>query len=83
MTIDYIVASLPTLVFDQPPAISWAKFVSLCADAGKGVDELTGEKWADLETQLKNAVAQMGQTQIGDGVNGLNVHIHGKKVFHS
>lgn len=57
MTIDYIVASLPALVFDQPPAISWEKFASLCADAGKGVDELTGEKWADLETQLKNAVA--------------------------
>ena len=57
MTIDYIVASLPALVFDQPPAISWEKFASLCADAGKGIDELTGEKWADLETQLKNAVA--------------------------
>jgi hypothetical protein len=57
MTIDYIVASLPALVFDQPPAISWAKFASLCVDAGREIDELTGGKWADLEAQLKNAVA--------------------------
>ena len=57
MTIDYIVASLPALVFDQPPAISWEKFASLCAEAGREIDGLTGEKWADLETQLKNAVA--------------------------
>lgn len=57
MTIDYIVASLPTLVFNQPPAISWAKFASLCVDAGREIGELTGGKWADLETQLKNAVA--------------------------
>jgi hypothetical protein len=57
MTIDYIVASLPALVFNQPPAISWAKFASLCVDAGREIDELTGGKWADLEAQLKNAVA--------------------------
>lgn len=57
MTIDYIVASLPALVFDQPPAISWAKFASLCADAGRKADELGGAKWSDLETQIKNAVA--------------------------
>lgn len=57
MTIDYIVASLPALVFDQPPAISWAKFASLCADAGRKADELGGAEWSDLETQIKNAVA--------------------------
>ena len=54
MTIDYIVASLPALVFDQPPAISWAKFASLCADAGRNADELGGAEWSDLETQIKN-----------------------------
>ena len=57
MTIDYIVASLPTLVFDLAPAITWEKFVGLCAEAGKTPDELTGKKWADLVTQLKNAIA--------------------------
>ena len=57
MTIDYIVASLPALVFDQPPAISWEKFASLCADAGRKADELGGAEWSDLETQIKNAVA--------------------------
>lgn len=57
MTIDYIVASLPALVFDQPPAMTWAKFAALCADAGKTPESLTGPKWADIETQLKNAVA--------------------------
>lgn len=57
MTIDYIVASLPTLAFDQPPAVTWAKFAEICAEAGMTPESLTGKKWTELETQLKNAVA--------------------------
>lgn len=57
MTIDYIVASLPALVFDQPPAITQAKFAALCADASTTPEKLKGPRWADIETQLRNAVA--------------------------
>lgn len=52
MTVDYLVASLPTLVFGAVPAIDQARF-----------DELTGgfappPAWHDLETQLRNALAE-------------------------
>lgn len=57
MTIDYIVASLPSLVFDQQPALTWSRFVEICSEVGKTPDSLTGKKWLDLETQLKNSIA--------------------------
>jgi hypothetical protein len=52
MTVDYLVSSLPTLVFGAAPAIDQARF-----------DELTGgvtppPAWEDLETQLRNALAE-------------------------
>lgn len=53
MTIDYIVSSLPTLAFDQPPQISQAAFDALAGDAIAG----KLREWEDLETQLRNAVA--------------------------
>ena len=51
MSIDYILASLPVLAFDQPAPISWERFIAI---AGEALD-LSG--FADLETQLKNALA--------------------------
>ena len=54
MSIDYIVSSLPTLAFNAPAPISWESFVS-----GGGVVSTKLEKtWTDLETQLRNAVAE-------------------------
>ena len=53
MTTDYIVSSLPTLAFDAPAPLSWEKFVEACG--GKAPAQT---KWADLETQLKNAMAE-------------------------
>ena len=56
MSVDYIVASLPALEFGAPAPMTWEKFESLsegtrlCA-AGLG-------EWAELETQLRNAVAE-------------------------
>ena len=51
MSIDYIVASLPALRFGEPPALTWEKFASL------GDVEIPSA-WTDLETQLRNAMAE-------------------------
>lgn len=53
MSVDYIVSSLPALQFDAPAPIEWEKFVEAC---GGKVPECN--KWRDLETQLRNAVAE-------------------------
>lgn len=57
MTTDYIVASLPALTFDQKPAITAEKFAEM---AGRSPDEMAKAnlKWCDLETQLRNAMAE-------------------------
>ena len=54
MSIDYIVSSLPTLAFNAPAPLSWEKFI----ERGGGVPPPQAEIWADLETQLRNAVAE-------------------------
>ena len=53
MSVDYIVSSLPALQFDAPAPIEWEKFIEAC---GGKVPEC--DKWRDLETQLRNAVAE-------------------------
>ena len=53
MSVDYIVSSLPALQFDAPAPIEWEKFVEAC---GGKVPEC--DKWRDLDTQLRNAVAE-------------------------
>ena len=52
MTTDYLVSSLPSLVFGAPAPISWERFAEL---AGSDVIPAT---WRDLEIQLRNAVAE-------------------------
>ena len=54
MSIDFIVASLPTLAFNAPAPISWEKFTQ----GGGAVPAPQAKVWADLETQLRNAVAE-------------------------
>ena len=54
MSTDYIVSSLPSLVFGAPAPLSWEAFVS----RGGGVPPPQAKTWADLETQLRNAVAE-------------------------
>lgn len=55
MSVDYIVSSLPTLVFDQPAPLSWARFVEICGGEGNVPRPAA---WKDLETQLRNAAAE-------------------------
>ena len=54
MSIDYIVSSLPTLAFNAPAPISWEKFT----EEGGDVPAPQAKVWRDLETQLRNAVAE-------------------------
>ena len=54
MSVDYIVASLQPLRFDGPPPYTWEGFVALLPD---GQPPAASERWRDLETQLRNAMA--------------------------
>jgi len=58
MSIDYIVTSLPALRFDEPAPISWEKFCAI-SDATSAP---LPQEWNDLETQLKNAMAEARST---------------------
>ena len=53
MSIDYIVSSLPALSFDEKPAITLEQFLEMV----NGI-ELELAKWQELETELKNALAE-------------------------
>ena len=55
MSIDYIVASLPTLAFGAPAPISWEQFAET-APASALAAALA--PWKDIETQLRNALAE-------------------------
>ena len=56
MSVDYIVASLPALEFGAPAPMTWETFESLSEGARLCKAELA--EWAELETQLRNAVAE-------------------------
>lgn len=53
MSIDYIVSSLPALAFDAPAPITWDSFTEIA-----GVAAMPPPEWIDLETQLRNAIAE-------------------------
>lgn len=53
MTVDAIVASLPTLTFGAGDPLPWERFAEIC-----GGDVALPPAWTDLETQLRNAVAE-------------------------
>ena len=52
MTTDYIVASLPRLAFGEGAPMTWEAFTAVA-----GEDAIPA-RWTDLETQLRNAMAQ-------------------------
>lgn len=57
MSVDSIVASLPTLRFDEGTSLTWAKFSE--AVGGTDIAQRLAEMpaWIDLETQMRNALA--------------------------
>lgn len=55
MSTDYIVSSLPALSFNAPAPISWEAFEAVAPDAER---ILAQTQWNDLETQLRNAMAE-------------------------
>lgn len=55
MSVDYIVSSLPTLAFGQPAPLSWERFSEITAGQP---DPTALAAWSDLETQLRNAIAE-------------------------
>ena len=56
MSTDYIVSSLPSLVFGAPAPLTWGKFVETVGGAAF-LSHLTNG-FNDLETQLRNAMAE-------------------------
>ena len=58
MPTDYIVSSLPALQFDAPAPISWESFAEMCG-GNESINALLAQRgWPDLETQLRNAMAE-------------------------
>ena len=53
MSTDSIVASLPALAFGAPVPLSWERFCEIA-----GGDVTLPDSWTDLETQLRNAIAE-------------------------
>ena len=56
MSVDYIVASLPPLEFGASAPMTWELFDSLSEGTRLCASGL--ERWRDIETQLRNAVAE-------------------------
>ena len=74
MSIDFIVASLPTLAFDAPAPITWEKFLET-AGAETVTRALADLGWSDLETQLRNALAEArGGAQYARPATGCSLY---------
>lgn len=60
MSIDYIVSSLPALVFGQPAPMTWERFADVAGVSSTKLGEMPfmQREWQDLETQLRNAMAE-------------------------
>ena len=77
MSIDAIVAGLPSLRFGEVAPISEEKFLEACADeAGWVVDALRAGEWADIETQLRNAMvdARGGDAKFRRQASGCSIY---------
>ena len=58
MFTDYIVSSLPSLAFGAPAPMPWEKFAEACGGEENVLGCIAEGGWADLETQLRNAMAE-------------------------
>lgn len=74
MSIDYIVASLPGLSFGAPAPLSWEQFVDSCGGEDLIRRLLDDRGWGDLETQLRNAMAEArGGSQYARAATGCSL----------
>lgn len=76
MTIDYTVSSLPALAFNSPAPLAWEKFAGICGGDEAISAFLDGTKWADIETQLRNALveARGGEEKFKRQARGCSVY---------
>ena len=77
MSIDAIVAGLPALAFGDAAPISWDAFLERCGDeAARVVRSLREGAWADLETQLRNAMvdARGGDAKYRRAADGCSLY---------
>lgn len=91
MSTDSLVASLPALRFGEPPAITWERFEAELSSAinaggstpkaggatpGDAADGYLPEEWRDLETQLRNAMAEArgGGERFRHAANGCSLY---------
>ena len=74
MSIDYIVSSLPSLSFDAPAPLTWERF-SATVEGVADPSRLT-DGFSDLETQLRNAVAEarVGNTDFSRPAEGCSLY---------
>ena len=72
MTTDYIVSSLPALEFGASAPMSAEAFEALAGDAARKALE----PWKDLETQLRNAMAESrgGDVKYRRAVDGCSLY---------
>ncbi len=82
MSVDYIVASLKPLSFDGQAPYSWDEFLSLMPEGFEVPDAAAGtgpERWRDLETQLRNAMASArGGDRYRRPARGCDVYWQGR-----
>ncbi len=76
MTIDYTVSSLPALAFNSPAPLTWEEFAGICGGDEAISAFLGGTKWADIETQLRNALveARGGEEKFKRQARGCSVY---------
>lgn len=80
MNIDFIVASLPALVFGQPPPLTAEKFADICGQSVMArLDAYIESHWRDIEIQLRNAVADArGGDRYLRNARGCSVYLKNK-----
>lgn len=58
LSTDYLVASLPSIAFDSAAPMTWDAFAERCGGEEIVDGLLTDGGWHDLETELRNAMAE-------------------------
>ena len=77
MFTDYIVSSLPSLAFGAPAPMPWEKFAEACGGEENALGCIAESGWADLETQMRNAIAEArapGRTDFRRPATGCSLY---------